>query len=320
MRISPSLRQYLRCPRCKSPLRQSGAEFLCETCGIGYPVLSGIPIVIDESASTFRISSYIMPKERTHRERVKRLARAALPTISMNVAARRNFRRFRELLFELSPEPRVLVIGGAIAGAGMGELLSDERIDFVESDVSIDDRTTLVCDAHNLPFSDQTFDGVIIQAVLLYLPEFQHCIAEIYRVLKPQGVLYSEAAFMEQVVGGEFDFYRFTLKGHEYQFRKFEKIASGISGGPAMATAWSVQYLLLSFTESALLRAAIKIFCKCTLFWLKYVDLLLVRKRGAVDAAAGTYFLGRRREQTATYPLAIPQYTGLIPTDVRAWR
>src|SRR5260370_30850614 len=95
---------------------------------------------------------------------------------------------------------------------------------------------------------------------------------------------------MEQVVGGEYDVSRFTLRGHEYQFREFERISSGISGGPAMATAWSIQYLLLSFTENHAFRAAIRILCKCTLFWMKYLDLLLVRKRGSVDAAAGGPF------------------------------
>jgi hypothetical protein len=176
-----------------------------------------------------------------------------------------------------------------------------------------------------------------------------------FRVLKPQGILYSESAFMEQVVGGEYDFYRFTLRGHEYQFREFERISSGISGGPAMATAWSIQYLVLSFSESAAARAAIRILCKCTLFWMKYLDLLLVNKRGSVDAAAGTFFMGRRlaevlapervaalaqeaqpqpaqeqpapspagEPQPAQQPLApvqVPQYQGLIQSDVRAYR
>src|SRR5260370_30607035 len=122
-----------------------------------------------------------------------------------------------------------------------------------------------------------------------------------------------------------------------------------------MATAWSIQYLLLSFTESTAPRAAIRILCKCTLFWMKYLDLLLVNKRGSVDAAAGTFFMGRRlaevlapqrvaalaqeaqaqpaqeqpapspagEPQPAQQPLApvqVPQYQGLIQSDVRAYR
>ena len=67
---------------------------------------------------------------------------------------------------------------------------------------------------------------------------------------------------------------------------------------------------------------------------MKYLDLLLKNKRGAVDAAAGTYFLGRRpsevvleratapaKEASAPVPMQPqPQYQGLIRTDVRAFR
>ena len=106
-----------------------------------------------------------------------------------------------------------------------------------------------------------------------------------------------------------------------------------------MATAWSIQYLLLSFTENAAFRSAIRIFCKCTLFWMKYLDLFATKKRGAVDAAAATYFLGRRPVDTLAperapiqeaavasqlEQLPVPQYKGkyrgLIRTDVRAFR
>jgi uncharacterized protein YbaR (Trm112 family) len=341
MKITTALQERLICPHCRSRLYPRGESFVCKSCGNDYPVIAGIPILIDESVSGFRISSYEQAKPRSRAERAKRAVRSALPAISMNLAARRNYQQFREMLFTLSPKPRVLIIGGATAGAGTSELLADDRIEFVESDIAMDERTTLVCDAHVLPFADQSFDGVILQAVLFYLQDYPRCISEIFRVLKPQGIVYSEAAFMEQVVGGAYDFYRFTLQGHEYQFRQFERISSGISGGPAMATAWSLQYLLLSFTENSILRASIRVLSKCTLFWVKYLDLLLVNKRGAVDAAAGTFFMGRRPAEVAATdrvaPLQqqnaqdkptqeqapqerMPQYQGLIQTDVRAWR
>jgi hypothetical protein len=54
---------------------------------------------------------------------------------------------------------------------------------------------------------------------------------------------------------------------------------------------------------------------------MKYLDPLLVTKPGAVDAAAGTYFLGRRPALKAQDSVvALPAYRGLIRTDVRAFR
>lgn len=177
MKITTSLQERLICPHCRARLEPLGESFICNNCGNDYPVIAGIPILIDETASGFRISSYEQPAEMTKAERAKRALRAVLPAISLNLAARRNYRRFREMLFRLNPKPRVLIVGGATAGAGTSELLADDRIEFVESDIAIDERTTLVCDAHVLPFADQTFDGVIFQAVIFYLRDYPRCIS-----------------------------------------------------------------------------------------------------------------------------------------------
>ena len=73
-----------------------------------------------------------------------------------------------------------------------------------------------------------------------------------------------------------------------------------------------------------------RVFCKCTLFWMKYLDLLLANKPGAVDAAADVFHrpasgrgasrraASRRGTQAAKERVA--QYQGLIQSDVRAYR
>jgi uncharacterized protein YbaR (Trm112 family) len=183
MKITTALKERLICPHCRTQLSARGESFLCTSCGAEYPVIAGIPILIDESVSGFRISSYERPWPLTRAERAKRAMRSMLPKLSLNLAERRSYTQFRELLFALSPNPRVLIIGGATAAAGMDELLVYQRIEFVESDVSIDERTTLVCDAHVLPFTDHTFDGVISQALMMYLHDYQRCVGEILRLL-----------------------------------------------------------------------------------------------------------------------------------------
>jgi len=53
----------------------------------------------------------------------------------------------------------------------MEGLTSEPRIRLVETDVSFGPRTQLICDAHDLPFENNSFDGVIAQAVLQYVVE-----------------------------------------------------------------------------------------------------------------------------------------------------
>src|SRR5207244_1565848 len=78
--------------------------------------------------------------------------------------------------------------------------------------------------------------------------------AEIWRVLKPDGLVCAETPFMQQVHGGCYDFIRFSLLGHRRLFQAFEEVRSGIAVGPGTALAWSWTYFLTSFCGTGRLR------------------------------------------------------------------
>jgi hypothetical protein len=69
-------------------------------------------------------------------------------------------------------------------------------------------------------------------------------VAEIHRVLKPDGYVYAETPFMQQVHERAYDFSRFTRSGHRWLFRQFDEIDAGPITGPATAFLWSMRYLL----------------------------------------------------------------------------
>ena len=217
-----------------------------------------------------------------------------LPTISLNVAARRNFRLMSSLLHHLPATPRVLVVGAGTLGEGFGPLLTDSEIQLVETDVAFGPRVCVLCDAHDLPFDDGSFDGVIAQAVLEHVVDPKRCVDEIHRVLKPEGIVYAETPFMQQVHLGRFDFSRFTHLGHRRLFSGFVELESGLACGPGMALAWSYMYFLLSFSRSKTIRRLLKVFAMITSFPLKYFDYYLADKPAALDAASGYYFLGKK--------------------------
>ena len=84
----------------------------------------------------------------------------------------------------------------------MDQLLNNENIKFIHTDVSLTTHSQIICDAHDLPFSDETFDGVIVQAVLEHVVDPYRCVEEIHRVLNEEGIVYAETPFMQQVHGG----------------------------------------------------------------------------------------------------------------------
>jgi SAM-dependent methyltransferase len=172
--------------------------------------------------------------------------------------------------------------------------------------------TSLICDAHDIPFADGCFDGVIVQAVLEHVMDPGRCVEEIHRVLGDNGLVYAETPFIQQIHMGRYDFTRYTHSGHRRLFRRFEEIDSGPVGGPGMALAWSYQYFLLSFASSRPLRGLLRAFSQLTSFPLKYVDRLLIDKPGAVDAASGFFFLGRKNGTTFSDRELVQYYRGAL--------
>ena len=317
LRISESVSQSLQCPVCCAGLRRGIDRLVCVSriCGVTFPVVDGIPVLLNESASIFRFDEVVANRRASTGDGgrgVKGALRGLLPSISRNIGAEENYARFTSLLLALSDSPRVLVVGGGALGKGMQHLVDNGSVELVETDVSFGTRTSLICDAHDIPFGDETFDGVIVQAVLEHVVDPYRCVEEIHRVLKNQGLVYSETPFMQQVHMGRFDFTRFTHLGHRRLFRKFEEIESGAVCGPGMALAWAYQYFLLSFAASGLLRALLMAFARITSFPLKYFDDYLINKRGTFDSASGYYFVGRKGSEILPDRELIRMYRGAL--------
>ena len=300
----------LRCPRCRGELDSVSSETLrCASCAEQYPVVDGIPVLIDERTSVFRIEDFVRRRDTFfHTTRLARVLRRFVPDPMMNLRSVPNFRQLTELIRVRGGRPSVLVIGGSILGAGMEGLVS-AGFDIVETDVSFGPRTQLVCDAHAIPFAAATFDAVIAQAVLEHVADPFQCVAEIHRVLKRDGLVYAETPFMQQVHGGAYDFLRFSHLGHRRLFRRFEEISSGSVGGPATVLAWSWEYLLRALFPRALRNVA-RAIARFSAWPLLQLDRWISDAPSAIDGASGYFFLGRRADRTLSDRELIQLYRG----------
>jgi SAM-dependent methyltransferase len=304
------------CPRCGKTLEWGEQQGKCTdpACAASYPIVGGIPILIDEAQSLFRVADLVKalaspPPRRapTWKHRIRKL----LPTVSRNVGAAGNYRFLRNQL-ESRGSARVLVLGGGDLGEGMRELLGTRRLELVESDVVPGPRAAMLFDAHRIPFAESSFDAVVVQAVLCYLQDPERCISEVHRVLRPDGLVYAETPFMQQVTGGDHDFVRFTELGHRHLFRGFRDLKRGAVCGPGMALAWAYKYFLLSLAPSTRWRGLIGAFADLTSFWLLYFDPWLVKRDCALDAASGVYFVGQKLTTPMEGGAVIAQYRGCV--------
>jgi SAM-dependent methyltransferase/uncharacterized protein YbaR (Trm112 family) len=318
--LSPWARQRLRCPICHARLEEQRTQFRCTgpDCGGVFPIVDGIPVLLNEAQSVFATDDF-----RQRRDTTARLERSSmdklldgllnrLPALGESWQSERSYARFRQAVLERTSSPRLLVVGGSILGQGMQALATDPAFECIATDVSFGPLTSLVCDAHDIPFEDGSFDAVVVQAVLEHVMDPGRCVEEIHRVLGDRGLVYAETPFIQQVHMGRYDFTRYTHSGHRRLFRQFEEIESGAVGGPGMALAWSYQYFLLSFASSRAVRGALRAFAQVTSFPLKYVDRLLMDKPGTVDAASGFFFIGRKSATTLSDRELTRYYRGAL--------
>ncbi len=294
------------CPKCKSVVDKSDNSIYCTntSCKAIYPIFSDVPVLINENNSIFSIEDFATSTETTFSMSIERNSKLGMwvkkliPSISHNLVAEKNYSYLLQQLTNCDDTSfdmkKVLIIGGGIAGKGMDKFLASKKIEIIETDVSYGERTQIICDCHDLPFADKTFDLVIAQAVLEHVIDPVRCVAEIHRVLNANGMVYAETPFMQQVHMRQYDFTRYTHLGHRRLFRYFTETKSGCVAGPGTALAWSYSYFIMSFTSNRSIKNILKIFAYSTSFLFKYFDYLLIHKRGGYDAASAFFFMGQK--------------------------
>lgn len=316
--LNPTLLARLRCAACQGALSRQEHALICGACGASFPVVRGVPIVIDEAKSLFRVAECAATAEAeaaghggvSWREKARAALERLGPPVGINMAGAPMLKLLASKLREETPAPRVLVLGGGSLGVGMRALTDDPAFVLAESDIAFGPRTNVILDAHHLPFEDATFDAVVAQAVFEYIIDPFHVADEIHRVLRPRGWVYTESPFMQQVHGGPYDFFRFSHLGHRRLFRMFEEERSGIVCGPGMALSWSYRYFLRALGEGKAYRAATSFLANLTSDWITKLDPCLQDSPGAYDAASAFYFLGRRAEAPLSDREIVASYRG----------
>jgi len=203
----------------------------------------------------------------------------------------------RTLPYELLPaNPIVYDIGSKDARAGyFGAPPRGATI--VCTDIRPGPGVDIVADAQDMPqIPSGSADCVFLVSILQHIPSPQKAIDEVYRILRPGGILYVNAPFIFFYHCDPEDYNRFSVAGLEFLCSRFERIASGSRRGPASTFCdLLIRFLgiLFSFNSDALY--AVNVYCgKWLLFWIKYLDIVVARYSMAYLMWGSPYFLGRK--------------------------
>lgn len=313
-RLSPRVRESLACPACSGAIIDTEERLACAECGATFPLQWGVPVLLDDDASLFTCQQVLDQAldmgAQPDRPAPTRTLHHLLPHLTCNSVAAGNYREMFRTLSSRSASPLVLVIGAGDGGMGSEAWAEFPHVQTILTDVYLGPRTQLVCDAHALPFQSGSVDGVILQAVADDLVRPDQAIAEVHRVLKPDGLIYSETPFLQPVHDGPFDFQRYTHLGHRKLLRDFVEVRSGTVGGAGQALALAYHAFLMSLASGRRSRIVLSLFAHATGWWVKYLDSFVANRPAALDAACGCYFLGRRSDRPLSDRELIMQYRG----------
>jgi SAM-dependent methyltransferase len=290
------IRSLLVCPRCRSKLTAAEPSGLsCEGCQASYPItVSGQPILVDFGSS-------ILDREESLARGYESAMARPRGRANQHPDVHRNLNLFRSLL---PAGATVLVVGGGVNEHGL-DLYDDPDVRVVCFDLYASDLTQFIADGHRIPLPDGVVDAVLVQAVLEHVLDPWRVVEEVHRVLVPDGLVYAETPFLQQVHEGPYDFHRFTDSGHRWLFRRFAHIESGPVGGPGLQTMWAIDYLIRGITRSRRAGSRSRRLTRL----LQRLDRRVPRPH-RIDSSAAVYFLGRRSERCLTPKEMVAYYQG----------
>ena len=190
---------------------------------------------------------------------------------------------------ESSLNPSCLIVGSG--NRSLPSSLGDLNIDVIGFDLFLGSNVDFIADAHYLPLPQRSFDIVFVQAVLEHVVQPDLVVNEIHRILKPGGIVISEAPFLQAIHEGAYDFYRYTPSAHAALFNKFEILQVGPLVGVVLSFVWSLRGLLSSFIGIKFAKLL------CAPFFI-IAQLIPVKKnKHNWDYANSSFYVGKKEKK-----------------------
>lgn len=193
---------------------------------------------------------------------------------------------FDRTMFDYIPaEGRVLNIG-----SGSTKL----RAGVTNLDIKPFPNVDIVADAHALPFENEYFEGVLLNAVLEHTAKPWVVASEAQRVLRHDGIACVQSPFLEGV-HDESDYFRFTLKGLISLFPDLEVVKSGVSGSINQILADLIRVHPVLTFERTWLQLPVKFIMSWLAAPVQHLDFMVRESPSMPRYARACYFVGRKR-------------------------
>lgn len=151
---------------------------------------------------------------------------------------------------------------GLVLDFGCGNL--DDKLVYdnvIRLDVVDYKNVNVVVTTDDLPFQDNYFDAVVSQSVFEHVKRPWLIADELYRVLKPGGILYVETAFMQPLHADPHHFFNMTISGLRTVFERFAELETGVCDYQQMSYGFEMQInAILPYIKDAKAKKTFELF------------------------------------------------------------
>lgn len=285
--------EKLQCVECKESLNLEAERYLICKNNHKFTFKNAIPIILSNTSrnSLTQIlkssygetmeNEYESTRKYTIRTLVKKITET--PDIPIRMVSPR---KFYDILTHNNDRKKIILsIGGG--PTRQGETIINLNIDTYPN-------VDIVGDAHNLPFKDNSIDGIAICAVLEHIEDPKTAVNEIYRVLKKGGYVYAETPFLQHYHGYPFHYQNYTITGHNYLFKKFKILESGSIGGPLTTLVTVIKNIPEDYISNKYIRKIILYILGLILLPLRFLDIFFRQNKNNYKLTNAVYLFAKK--------------------------
>ena len=143
-----------------------------------------------------------------------------------------------------------------------------------------------------LPLKSASVDLFISSSVIEHLSNPEKAVSELFRTIKPGGLVYAEIPFIGAYHMAPNDYQRYTIS--IFSRHGFFLENKGICSGPVTALVLLIQHAIVEAMPIGSVQFLLKVILTWVFHLLKYLDYYYNRLKGGEYLACNFFYLGRK--------------------------
>ena len=284
--IKKQLLEKLVCLNCHKKLDLNNKRLICLSCGKVYQIKNDKPYILDNKVEILNQegSDVIVHKLKILFKKYPRFFSFLYYALGASFVGK----SAKKVIKNVKSDKLIINLGSGIKRINNRVV----NIDFYPFN-----NVDIISDISCLPFNNNSVDVVINEFVLEHVKNPESIVREIYRILKPNGLLYLAVPFVASFHSSPDDYYRWSKQGLKELLRDFKEEEIGIRCGPTSAMLYIVNEwiaILLSFGFQKL-HQFLFIFLMIITSPIKIFDYLIYKFKSSENIAYGFYYIGKKK-------------------------